>query len=196
MCDDLIAAHGNLPGADAVTASAGAVGSDRILAAMNRKHTRAEYLGAIARLRAARADIAFTSDFIVGFPGETEQDFRDTLSLAEEVNFATAYTFKCTRRARARRPPRWRIRFRKPEKSERLQRLQAIITRQWQAFNRSFIGKTMDILVREARQTHWATGRPLPISSVRACDGAAIADRNDRKKFRLPTSGPTLCSAN
>ena len=68
-------------------------GSDRILAAMNRRHTREDYLDVIARLRAARADLAFSSDFIVGFPGETEEDFRATLSLVEEVGYAGAYSF-------------------------------------------------------------------------------------------------------
>jgi tRNA-2-methylthio-N6-dimethylallyladenosine synthase len=68
-------------------------GSDRILAAMNRKHTRAHYLDVIARMRAVRPDLAFTSDFIVGFPGETEEDFADTLSLVERVGYAGAYTF-------------------------------------------------------------------------------------------------------
>ena len=68
-------------------------GSDRVLAAMNRRHTRQDYLDVIARLRASRADLAFTSDFIVGFPGETEDEFRATLTLVEEVGFATAYSF-------------------------------------------------------------------------------------------------------
>ena len=66
---------------------------DRILAAMNRRHTRRDYLDAIARLRSGRADLAFTSDFIVGFPGEIEADFRDTLTLIDEVGFAGAYSF-------------------------------------------------------------------------------------------------------
>ena len=92
--DDLIAAHRDLPALMPYVHLPVQSGSDRILAAMNRKHTRADYLAPIERLRAARADIAFTSDFIVGFPGETEQDFRDTLALVEEVNFATAYSFK------------------------------------------------------------------------------------------------------
>src|SRR5258707_6912243 len=74
-------------------------GSDRILAAMNRRHTRADYLAALARVRAARPDMAFTSDFIVGFPGESERDFASTLSLVDEVGFAGAFTFKYSSRA-------------------------------------------------------------------------------------------------
>jgi tRNA-2-methylthio-N6-dimethylallyladenosine synthase len=148
MCDDLIAAHGDLPALMPYVHLPVQSGSDRILAAMNRKHTRREYLEAIARLRAARPDLAFTSDFIVGFPGETEQDFRDTLTLAEEVNFAMAYTFMYSTRPGT---PAAALEDQVPEaeKSERLQRLQAVITRQWQAFNRSFIGQTMDILVEK-----------------------------------------------
>jgi tRNA-2-methylthio-N6-dimethylallyladenosine synthase len=141
-------------------------GSDRMLAAMNRKHTRKEYLEAIARLRAARADLAFTSDFIVGFPGETEEDFRDTLALAEEVNFATAYTFMYSPRPGT---PAADLVDQVPEaeKAERLQRLQAVITRQWRAFNASFLGKTMDILVEKpGKLTGQLVGRSPYLQSV------------------------------
>src|SRR5260370_17210772 len=69
-------------------------GSDRILARMNRRHTRADYLKAIARMRAAQPKMAFSSDFIVGFPGESEEDFRATLSLLDEVGYAGAFSFK------------------------------------------------------------------------------------------------------
>jgi tRNA-2-methylthio-N6-dimethylallyladenosine synthase len=148
MCDDLIAAHRDLPALMPYVHLPVQSGSDRILAAMNRKHTRKEYLEAIARLRGARGDIAFTSDFIVGFPGETEEDFRDTLALAAEVNFATAYTFMYSSRPGT---PAATLDDQVPdaEKSERLQRLQAVITRQWRAFNASFIGQTMDILLEK-----------------------------------------------
>ena len=93
MDDDLIAAHGDLPALMPYVHLPVQSGSDRVLAAMNRRHTRKDYLDVIAQLRAARADLAFTSDFIVGFPGETEADFRETLSLVDEVGFATAYSF-------------------------------------------------------------------------------------------------------
>ncbi|MCF8477200.1 MAG: tRNA (N6-isopentenyl adenosine(37)-C2)-methylthiotransferase MiaB [Pseudolabrys sp.] len=148
MSDDLIAAHGDLPALMPYVHLPVQSGSDRILAAMNRKHTREDYLAAIARLRGARADLAFTSDFIVGFPGETEADFRATLALAEEVNFATAYTFMYSTRPGT---PAAALEDQVPEavKSERLQRLQAVITRQWRAFNASFIGQSMDILVEK-----------------------------------------------
>ena len=166
MCDDLIAAHGDLPALMPYVHLPVQSGSDRMLAAMNRKHTRADYLEAIARLRAARANLAFTPDFIVGFPGETEQDFRDTLALAEEVNFATAYTFMYSSRPGT---PAAELAEQVPEaeKTERLQRLQAVITRQWRAFNASFVGKTMDILVEKpGKLTGQLVGRSPYLQSV------------------------------
>jgi tRNA-2-methylthio-N6-dimethylallyladenosine synthase len=93
MGDDLIAAHRELPALMPYVHLPVQSGSDRVLAVMNRKHTRRHYLDIIARLRAARPDIALSSDFIVGFPGETEADFCDTLSLVEDVGFAGAYSF-------------------------------------------------------------------------------------------------------
>jgi tRNA-2-methylthio-N6-dimethylallyladenosine synthase len=124
-------------------------GSDRMLAAMNRKHTRRDYLDVVARLRGARADLALTSDFIVGFPGETEADFRDTLSLVEEVGFATAYSFMYSSRPGT---PAADMADQVPEaeKSERLQRLQAVITRHWRAFNAKFIGQTIEVLLEKS----------------------------------------------
>lgn len=166
VCDDLIAAHGDLPALMPYVHLPVQSGSDRVLAAMNRKHTRKEYLEAIARLRAARADLAFTSDFIVGFPGETEEDFRDTLALAEEVNFATAYTFMYSPRPGT--PAADLVdQVAEAEKAERLQRLQAVITRQWRAFNASFVGKTMDILVEKpGKLTGQLVGRSPYLQSV------------------------------
>src|SRR5512139_1400853 len=93
MNDELISAHAELPALMPYVHLPVQSGSDRMLAAMNRRHTRRDYLDMIARLRAARSDLAFTSDFIVGFPGETEADFHNTLTLIVEVGFAGAYTF-------------------------------------------------------------------------------------------------------
>src|SRR6202030_796296 len=98
MDDSLIAAHRDLPSLMPHLHLPVQSGSDRILAAMNRRHTRAHYLGVIERLRRARPDIAFSSDFIVGFPTETEADFRATLSLIEEVGLAGAFFFKYSAR--------------------------------------------------------------------------------------------------
>jgi tRNA-2-methylthio-N6-dimethylallyladenosine synthase len=150
-CDmetSLIEAHRDLPALMPYVHLPVQSGSDRILEAMNRKHTRSDYLAAIGRLRAARDDLAFTSDFIVGFPGETEQDFADTLMLVEEVGYASAYSFSYSARPGT---PAAELPGQVPEadKSERLQRLQALITRQWQAFNASFVGRTLDILLEK-----------------------------------------------
>jgi tRNA-2-methylthio-N6-dimethylallyladenosine synthase len=123
-------------------------GSDRVLAAMNRKHTRADYLETIARLRAARADLAFSSDFIVGFPGETEEDFNETISLAHEVGFAGAYTFAYSPRPGT---PAAEMDEQIPEatKTERLHRLQALIARQQRDFNAGFVGRTVEVLLEK-----------------------------------------------
>ncbi|MGH6664770.1 MAG: tRNA (N6-isopentenyl adenosine(37)-C2)-methylthiotransferase MiaB [Pseudolabrys sp.] len=148
MDDDLIAAHGDLPALMPYVHLPVQSGSDRVLAAMNRRHTRKDYLDAIARLRDARSDLAFTSDFIVGFPGETEADFRDTLALVDEVGFATAYSFMYSPRpgtpaADTDNP------VPEAEKSERLQRLQAAITRHWRAFNAQFLGRSVEVLLEK-----------------------------------------------
>jgi tRNA-2-methylthio-N6-dimethylallyladenosine synthase len=123
-------------------------GSDRMLAAMNRKHTRQDYLEVIARLRASRPDLAFTSDFIVGFPGETEDDFRATLTLLDEVGFACAYSFAYSPRPGTPAAD-MAAQIPQAEQSERLQRLQAVINRQWRAFNASFIGRTVEVLLEK-----------------------------------------------
>jgi len=147
MNDDLIAAHGDLPALMPYVHLPVQSGSDRVLAAMNRKHTRKDYLDVIARLRARRPDLAFTSDFIVGFPGETEDDFRDTLALVEEVGFAGAYSF--TYSPRPGTPAADMEPVPPSESAERLQRLQAVITHHWRAFNASFVGRAVDVLLEK-----------------------------------------------
>ena len=92
--DSLTAAHRDLPSLMPHLHLPVQSGSDRILAAMNRRHTVADYLTAIDRLRAARPEFAFSSDFIVGFPGETDADFHDTMNLVDAVGYASAYSFK------------------------------------------------------------------------------------------------------
>ena len=114
-------------------------GSDKILAAMNRGHTRADYIALIAEIRRARPDIALSSDFIVGFPGESEEDFAATLDLVEEVEFANAFSFKYSPRAGT---PAAELRDQIPEsvKSVRLTRLQTLLDRQRQTFNAKWPG--------------------------------------------------------
>jgi tRNA-2-methylthio-N6-dimethylallyladenosine synthase len=148
MDDDLIAAHADIPAVMPYVHLPVQSGSDRILAAMNRKHTRRDYVDVIARLRSERADLAFTSDFIVGFPGETEADFRDTLTLIDEVGFAGAYSFVYSPRPGT---PAAEMdgQVAEEEKSERLQRLQAVITRDQRGFLAGFAGRTLDVLLEK-----------------------------------------------
>jgi tRNA-2-methylthio-N6-dimethylallyladenosine synthase len=146
--DDLVAAHRDLdilmPQLHLPVQS----GSDRVLAAMNRRHTRADYLDTIARLRAARPDIAFSSDFIVGFPGETEEDFRDTLRIVEDVGYAGAFSFKYSPRPGTPAADR-DDQVAEDVKTERLARLQACIDRHQHDFNRNCAGRELPILLEK-----------------------------------------------
>ena len=148
MNEDLVAAHRELPELMPCVHLPVQSGSDRILAAMNRKHTRKDYLDVIARLRAGRKDLAFTSDFIVGFPGETESDFRDTLALVDEVGYAGAFSFMYSPRPGT---PAAEMEEQIPAdvKSERLQLLQAAITHNQRRFNAGFAGRTVDVLLEK-----------------------------------------------
>ncbi len=145
MNEDLIAAHRDLPKLMPQLHLPVQSGSDPILAAMNRRHTGADYLDIVDRLRAARPDLALTSDFIVGFPGETEVDFVATLALVERVGFSGAFSFKYSPRPGT---PGATMADQVDEevKAERLHRLQAAIDEQQQAFNRRCVGRTFDVL--------------------------------------------------
>jgi tRNA-2-methylthio-N6-dimethylallyladenosine synthase len=149
MADDLIAAHRDLPQLMPQLHLPVQSGSDRVLAAMNRRHSRADYLDIVARFRDARPDLALTSDFIVGFPGESEDDFAATLSLVDEVGYSGAFSFKYSPRPGT---PGAEMDDQVPEdvKSERLGRLQDAIDRNQAAFNRSCLGRTMDVLFERA----------------------------------------------
>ena len=145
-------------------------GSDRILAAMNRKHSRAFYLDLIARFRAARPDIAITSDFIVGFPGETEADFQETLRMVEQVGYAQAFSFKYSPRLGT---PAAELADQIPEevKSDRLHRLQALLQEKSLAFNAGTVGRTCDILIeRRGRQAGQWIGKSPWLQSVVVTD--------------------------
>jgi len=121
-------------------------GSDRILKAMNRGHTYAEFKDLVAKIRAAKPELALSSDFIVGFPGESELDFKRTLEAVEEIGFASSFSFKYSARPGT---PGAALPGQVPEdvKSERLARLQKLLTSQQLAFNKSLIGKTLSVLV-------------------------------------------------
>ena len=145
MDDDLIAAHADTPKVMPFLHLPVQSGSDRILAAMNRRHTAAEYRATIARLRAARPDIALTSDFIVGHPGETDADFAQTMALIRDIGFASAYSFKYSPRpgTPAAGAPN---QVPEPAKDARLQELQALLRDQQAAFNADCIGRTASVL--------------------------------------------------
>jgi tRNA-2-methylthio-N6-dimethylallyladenosine synthase len=149
MADDLIAAHRDLRALTPQLHLPVQSGSDRVLAAMNRRHTRADYVDIVERLREARPDLALTSDFIVGFPGESDDDFAATLSLVEEIGFAGAFSFKYSPRPGT---PGAELDDQVAEevKSDRLQRLQEAIDRNQAAFNRGCHGRTMDVLFERA----------------------------------------------
>lgn len=146
MEDSLITAHAEVPKLMPYLHLPVQAGSDRILKMMNRKHTAAEYLVTIARIRAVNPDIAFSSDFIVGFPGETEADFEATMNIVREVKYAYAYSFSYSPRPGT---PAATFDNQVPEqvKHARLMRLQALILEQQLAFNQSKVGQEMDILV-------------------------------------------------
>lgn len=121
-------------------------GSNKVLHAMNRGHTYAEYKELIAKIREARPDIALSGDFIVGFPGETDADFEQTMKCVEEIGYASSFSFKYSIRPGT---PGASMPRQVPEdvKSERLKRLQDLLYTQQMAFNKSLIGRTLDVLV-------------------------------------------------
>jgi tRNA-2-methylthio-N6-dimethylallyladenosine synthase len=179
-CDmeaSLIAAHRDLPGLMPFLHVPVQSGSDRILSRMKRRHTRAEYLGMIARLRAARPDMAFSSDFIVGFPGESERDFDSTLSLVDEVGFAGAFSFKYSARPgtpAAEMPDQ----IDEDVKSERLYRLQAAIDRNSAAFNAQCLGRTLDVLFeRPGRHPGQIVGRSPYLQPVQVIAPQSLIGR-------------------
>ena len=168
MDDDLIAAHRDLPKLMPQLHLPVQSGSDRILAAMNRRHTRADYLHIVERLRHACPELALTSDFIVGFPAETEDDFAATLDLVVEIGFSGAFSFKYSPRPGT---PGAEMTGQVDEtiKSERLQRLQQAIDESQAKFNRSCLGRTFGVLFeREGRYAGQLVGRSPYLQPVQA----------------------------
>ncbi len=157
--DTLVSAHRDLPSLMPFVHLPVQSGSDRILSAMNRKHSAADYLKVVDRFRAARQDIAFSSDFIVGFPGETEEDFRATLALVTQIGYAAAYSFKYSPRP-GTPAAEMQETVSAAEMDQRLERLQELIDSQQSAFNRATIGSTVDVLFeRKGRNPGQIVGR-------------------------------------
>ncbi|WP_337268013.1 tRNA (N6-isopentenyl adenosine(37)-C2)-methylthiotransferase MiaB [Oryzifoliimicrobium ureilyticus] len=166
MDDRLIAAHGELRALMPYLHLPVQAGADRVLKAMNRRHTADEYLRLIERIREARPDIAMAGDFIVGFPGETDQEFEDTMRLVEEVRYAQAYSFKYSTRPGT---PGADLKDQVPEekKAERLDRLQALLLKQTREFNESCVGKKIDLLLEKpGRMPGQIIGRSPWLQSV------------------------------
>jgi tRNA-2-methylthio-N6-dimethylallyladenosine synthase len=146
MSDELIALHGEEPKVMPYLHLPVQSGSDRILKAMNRKHDGAHYRRIIERLRAVRPDIALSTDFIVGFPGEAEKDFEATMQLVRDVGFAAAYSFKYSPRP-GTPASGMGAQIDEAVKTERLARLTSLLSEQQRAFNTSMIGRVLPILV-------------------------------------------------
>jgi tRNA-2-methylthio-N6-dimethylallyladenosine synthase len=166
MDDELIAAHGDLPQLMPYLHLPVQSGSDRILKSMNRRHTAKEYLALITRIRHVRPDIALSGDFIVGFPGETDEDFEATLSIVRDTGYAAAYSFKYSPRPGT---PGAELEDQVPEevKSERLARLQLLIASQQAAFNESCVGRTVPVLFEKpGRNKGQLVGRSPYLQSV------------------------------
>ena len=148
MDEELIAAHRDMPALMPYLHLPVQSGSNRILAAMNRKHDRELFFDIVEKVRAARPDIAFSSDFIVGFPGETDEDFADTMDLVEKVGFASAFSFKYSPRPGT---PAAGMEAQLPEevKSARIHALQALLDRQKAAFDAACRGRRFEILLEK-----------------------------------------------
>jgi tRNA-2-methylthio-N6-dimethylallyladenosine synthase len=145
MAQDLIDAHESIGKLMPYVHLPVQSGSDRVLKAMNRRHTGADFLDIIRRLRLARPDVAMSSDFIVGFPGETDADFADTMALIREVGFAASFSFKYSPRPGTPGAER-ADQIDEEVKRERLAALQTLLEEQRQAFNAATVGKTIEAL--------------------------------------------------
>ena len=179
MGEDLIAAHGEVEALMPFLHLPVQSGSDAVLEAMNRRHTADDYRRIVERLRKARPDLALSSDFIVGFPGETDADFEATLALIAEIGFAQAFSFKYSRRPGT---PASVMRGQLPEtvKAERLAALQSLITAQQAAFNRAQQGRVLPVLFETAgRKAGQITGRspylqPVHVQAQSTLEMAAL----------------------
>jgi tRNA-2-methylthio-N6-dimethylallyladenosine synthase len=166
MSDELIAAHGEIDALMPYLHLPVQAGSNRVLRAMNRRHTAESYLKTVEKIRAARPDLALSGDFIVGFPGETDADFEDTLSLVREAAYASAFSFRYSRRPgtpAAAMPNQ----VSKEVGEERLYRLQALLLSQQEAFNAAQVGKVLPVLFEKpGRHPGQGVGRSPYLQAV------------------------------
>ncbi|WP_298430206.1 tRNA (N6-isopentenyl adenosine(37)-C2)-methylthiotransferase MiaB [uncultured Jannaschia sp.] len=182
MTDDLIAAHGEVPELMPYLHLPVQSGSDRILKAMNRKHTAASYVAIVERLRAARPDLALSGDFIVGFPGETEADFEATLDLVRRVRYAAAYTFRYS--ARPGTPAAEKDAPEQTVAVERLHRLQALIAEQQAEAQAAMVGRETTVLFEKAgREPGQLVGKSEHLMAVHADAPDALLGRIARVRI-------------
>jgi tRNA-2-methylthio-N6-dimethylallyladenosine synthase len=140
-------------------------GDDKVLKSMNRKYTSSEYLRIIEKLRNARPDMVFSSDIIIGFPGETDQAFKNTLDLVGKVNYSQAYSFKYSRRP-GTPGSIMKGQIAESKKSERLMILQEILYAQQLDFNKAFIGKSMEVLIERRKKNNQLVGKSPYMQAV------------------------------
>jgi tRNA-2-methylthio-N6-dimethylallyladenosine synthase len=166
MDDDLIGLHGDEPKLMPYLHLPFQAGSDRILKAMNRKHGAEDYAALVDRIRAARPDIALSTDIIVGFPGETDADFEHTMALVRDIGFARAFSFKYSARPGT---PAAELPNQIPDRvaRERLHALQALIETQAQAFDQGLVGRRLEVLIeRKGRKPGQIAGRSPYLQAV------------------------------
>jgi tRNA-2-methylthio-N6-dimethylallyladenosine synthase len=187
MSDALIAAHGDIGKLMPYLHLPVQSGSNRVLKAMNRSHTVESYLRTIEKMRVARSDIAISGDFIVGFPGETDAEFEETLKIVDEVGYASAYSFKYS--ARPGTPAAtMEDQIAREIMDDRLQRLQERITAHSLAFNRSKVGTETQILIeRKGRRPGQMIGKSPWLQSVHLDTEAKPGDIVD---VTLVAAGP------
>ncbi|GGG66235.1 tRNA-2-methylthio-N(6)-dimethylallyladenosine synthase [Salipiger pallidus] len=187
MDDELIAAHGDCDKLMPYLHLPVQAGSDRILKRMNRHHTAESYLRVIERLRDARPDLHLSGDFIVGFPEETEEDFRDTMALVEEVKYGSAFSFKYSERPGT--PAAERAQVSEADKDDRLQRLQALLGRQQRELQDAMVGREVGVLFEKVgRHPGQMVGKSDYLHAVHV-DGYGLAP-GDLRRVRITSSGP------
>jgi tRNA-2-methylthio-N6-dimethylallyladenosine synthase len=185
MDDDLIAAHGDCEKLMPYLHLPVQSGSDKILKAMNRKHTAESYVKLIERIRTARPDLLLSGDFIVGFPDETEEDFADTMSLVETVGYGQAYSFKYSTRPGT--PAAERPQVDEDAKNDRLQRLQALLRRQQSEAQDAMVGREVTVLFEKpGREAGQMTGKSEYLHAVHV-DAPDVA-RGDLRPVRIEAS--------
>ena len=193
MEDDLIAAHGDLPALMPYMHLPVQSGSDRILRAMNRKHTVADYLRTIDRIRTARPDILISSDFIVGFPGETDADFEATLDLVRRVGFGMAYSFKYS--ARPGTPAAEKPELDSALTDSRLQALQALLGEQQRTLQSAMVGREVGVLYdKPGRMPGQMMGKSDHLHAVHVADSQGQVGEMVRVRI-LASSANSLSGA-